>query len=258
MLAARNSRACSRWRSQLQHRRLVSFSTHVPRKIAFSPERQNGAPVQAIVCGPRRCAHQQACEPREDILARSRRHARAQRASEAAGMTRHAPDAALSALPRGESQLRKLALKGGDGDCGVAAAESLLLRTRVGWSSRCFRLLLLPVGRHPSLARAWAGVWRLCPTGPQNGTCTAGVQLPHGRNCLQRLRQRLRTGVDVVRRLRSKFQRRRHGTHITPLLSSCANGLGAVKRARSVIPRPLAPVWYARPTPGPPGGWRGA
>ena len=35
---------CSRWRSQLQHRRLESLSTHVLRKTAFSPDRQNGAP----------------------------------------------------------------------------------------------------------------------------------------------------------------------------------------------------------------------
>ena len=36
---------CSRWRSQLQQRRLVSFKVHVPRNTAFSPDTANGAPL---------------------------------------------------------------------------------------------------------------------------------------------------------------------------------------------------------------------
>ncbi len=36
---------CSRWRSQLQQSRLVSFKVHVPRNTAFSPDTANGAPV---------------------------------------------------------------------------------------------------------------------------------------------------------------------------------------------------------------------
>jgi len=81
------------------------------------------------------------------------------------GRTRHAPDVALGALPRGEPELRELAVEGGDGDGGVAAAERLLQRGRVERSCRGLRLrLTVPVGRHTStVAGLPAGSGNLVP-----------------------------------------------------------------------------------------------